>query len=104
MSADVDLTLLRNRLAELENGKPRNPEGPPLKSGDGGGTSGGMDARLSALESRFDRFEAKLDTLIKDVAEMKGRISAMPSTWQLLGMILAIMGASFAIVRFGLGH
>lgn len=62
----------------------------------------GMDARVSALEKRFDRFEQKLDALVKDVAEMKGRMNAMPTTWQLLGMILAIMGASFAIIRFGL--
>jgi hypothetical protein len=73
-----------------------------LKSSGGGGTFDGMDARVTALEKRFDRFEQKLDGLVKDTAEMKGRISAMPTTWQLMGMILAIMGASFAIIRFGL--
>ncbi len=62
----------------------------------------GMDARVAALEKRFDRFEQKLDALIKDVSEMKGRMNAMPTSWQLLGMILAVMGASFAIIRFGL--
>lgn len=76
----------------------------PLNDGGGGGTFDGMDARVTALEKRFDRFEAKLDAVVKDLAEVKGRISAMPTTWQLLGMILAIMGASFAIIRFGLVH
>lgn len=74
-----------------------------LNFGSGGGTSGGMDDdRIAALEKRFDRLEPKIDALVKDVAEVKGRISAMPSTWQLLGMILAIMGATFAAIRFGL--
>ena len=74
----------------------------PLQSGDGGGTSDGMEARVTSLEKRFDRFEAKLDSLIRDVAEVKGRVSAMPSTWQLVGIILAVLGAAFAIIRFGL--
>ncbi len=62
----------------------------------------GMEGRVKALEDKYDRIDSKLDALVKDVAEMKGRMSAMPTTWQLLGMILAIMGASFAIIRFGL--
>lgn len=80
-----------------------------LKSGDGGGTFDDMDARIKVLEYRaeqadklFARIDSKLDALAKDVSEVKGRINAMPTTWQLLGMILAVMGASFAIIRFGL--
>lgn len=75
----------------------------PALKGDGGGDRfDPMEQRVAALEKRFDRFEAKLDTLVRDVAEVKGRVGAMPTAWQLLGMILAIMGASFAIIRFGL--
>ena len=50
-----------------------------LQSGGGGGTFDGMEARVSAMEKRFDRFEAKLDTLVTDTAEMKGRLMALPS-------------------------
>jgi len=63
-----------------------------------------MEARVAALEEGMKRIEPKLDALVKDLAEVKGRIGAMPTTWQLMGMILAIMGASFAIIRFGLAH
>ncbi len=74
----------------------------PLQSGDGGGTSDDMEARVTSLERRFDRFEAKLDTLIRDVSEVRGRVSAMPSTWQLVGIVLAVLGAAFVIIRLGL--
>lgn len=48
------------------------------------------------------RIESKLDTLIKDVAEMKGRLSAMPTTWQMVALVFAILGGGWAIIRFGL--
>jgi hypothetical protein len=81
-----------------------HPTAVALKSGGGGGTFDPMERRVSALEEGFKRIEPKLDTVVKDTSEIKGRLSAMPTSWQLLGMILAIMGASFAIIRFGLGH
>lgn len=81
-----------------------NTPKPPLKSGGGDGTSSDMTERVANLEKRFDRFETKLDAVVKDLAEVKGRVNAMPTSWQLLGMILAILGAAFAIIRFGLAH
>jgi hypothetical protein len=65
-------------LAELES----QSEAPdiPLKGGGSGGTSGGMDdGRITAIEKRLDRFEAKFDMLIDRVSEMKGQLGAMPS-------------------------
>ncbi|MGE0584149.1 MAG: hypothetical protein AB7O39_03340 [Flavobacteriaceae bacterium] len=80
-----------------------------LKTGGGGGTYDGMEARVKLLEYRaeqadkmFARIDAKLDGIAKDMSEIKGRISAMPTTWQLITMVLAIMGATFAFIRFGL--
>lgn len=61
-----------------------------------------LEARVTRLEKQFDKLDGKVDTLVRDVAEIKGRINAMPTTWQLVGLIIAIMGASFAIIRFGL--
>lgn len=71
---------------------------------DGGEPPGGdeLTTRVSSLEKRFDRFEGKLDALVKDVSEIKGRLTAMPTTWQLVGLVLAILGAAFAIIRFGM--
>ena len=41
-----------------------------------------------------------------DVAELKGKVSQLPTTWTLLtggtGLILATFGFAFALVRFGL--
>ncbi len=68
-----------------------------------GGDSGG-----DGIGKRVDKLEAKLDSLIKDVAEIKGRLAQMPTTFQLIGltfgMIFAVMGSSFAVLRFGLPH
>lgn len=75
---------------------------PRLKSGDGGGTFDNMEARVKKLEDDFKDIKGDLKSLLKDVAEIKGRVSAMPTTWQLIGMVLAIMGATFAFIRFGL--
>lgn len=51
----------------------------PLKLGGGGGTYDGMEPRVAALEKGFERIEKKLDTLLTDVAEMKGQLKGMPS-------------------------
>jgi hypothetical protein len=52
---------------------------PTLKSSGGGGTFDGMEPRVAALEKGFERIEKKLDTLLTDVAEMKGQLKGMPS-------------------------
>jgi hypothetical protein len=100
MADEANLSLLSKVNADLQ----RKLEA-ALKSGGTGGTSGGMDdGRITRLEKAFDKIDAKLDGLVRDVAEVKGRVSAMPATWQLLGMIFAIMAATFAFVRFGMPH
>jgi hypothetical protein len=70
----------------------------PLQSGDGGGTSDGMEARVKLLEYQaaqtekvLGRIESKIDRQGADIAEMKGRINAMPSSWQMTGLVFATM-------------
>jgi hypothetical protein len=60
-----------------------------LPSGGGGGTYDGMEARVAALEGKFDRIEAKLDGLVSDVssiradvAEIKGKLSGLPNAYE----------------------
>ena len=98
----------------LRSGVAETRIGPVLDSGGGNGNDGGMEERLKALETKVDRLgdEAasvkallgqlapKIDGLVKDVAEIKGRVSAMPSSWQLIGLIIAVFGLAFAVVKF----
>jgi len=91
-----------------------------LQSGGGNGTGRGMEARVAKLENdvkaldgkfgavmkRLDGIDGDLKSIMKDVARIEGRVSTMPSTWQLLMMVVGIMGfafaLAFAILRFGI--
>jgi hypothetical protein len=50
-----------------------------LQNGGGGGNDGGMEARVSALEKKFDKIESKLDSIGTDMAYIKGKIEGLPS-------------------------
>lgn len=83
-----------------ERGLPRYE--PSLKSGDGSGTSGGMEGRVKRLEEDSREMGADLKAIRIDLAEIKGRVSAMPTTWQMVGLIVAMAVAIFTIVRVAL--
>ena len=85
---------LRSQINKLETEVSR------LKSGDGGGTSGGMDARVAALESDMKDIKADLKALVRDTAEIKGKLSQMPSTLQLIGFVVAVFVASGLVKHF----
>lgn len=75
------------------------------RPGQGGdGTGDGINKRLDRLEAQMEKQNTKFENLQKDIAEIKGRLSAMPTTWQLVALIFAIMGAAFAIIKFGMPH
>jgi len=75
---------------------------------DGGSTGGGGDDTFSGMEPRVRKLEdtmteirVKLDHLATrddltglkvDVAEVKARLSHMPSTWQMIGVFAAMTG------------
>ena len=72
-------------------------QGPNSDGGESGG--GSLEARVSALEDKFERIDAKLDglgrdmkSMTSDLAYLKGRVDSMPSTLQLLGFVLAVLG------------
>lgn len=89
-------------------GKPITPLLPP--SG-GGGTYDGMEARVARLETDVSELKADMKAVRLDIAEIKGRVSNMPTTWQLVGLVIGMMltvfalcfGLGFALLRLGLG-
>ena len=76
-----------------------------LPPGDGGGTSDEMEARVASLEAKFERVDAKLDAISRDlqglrnlperVAHIEGKISSMPSTG---AMVFAIVTTGLAMI------
>lgn len=78
-----------------------------LKNGGGGGTFDGMNARVAALEADMKEVRSDLKAIRIDTAEIKGKLSNIPSTWQmigvfggLIGLLLAGSGILFGIIRY----
>ena len=53
---------------------------------------------LDLLEKKTDALDAKVDRIQIDVAETKGRLLHMPTTWGILGVVAAIFGLAIALV------
>lgn len=87
-----------------------------LKSGGGDGTSDGMEARVKALEDRFEKIDAKLGTIgsdlayikgklegapsAKDFGELKGRVDSLPTTAKVAGIIAIVGGVVALLLRW----
>jgi hypothetical protein len=71
--------------------------------GDNGGMPPDLDARVKALEARASEIGVDVRAVIKDVAEIKGKISQMPTTFQMqawfLGVSLGLVALVFAVAR-----
>lgn len=67
---------------------------------------GRLDDRVGRLEDRVGGVDDKVRRVEIEVAELKGKVSQLPTAWMLLtggsGLILAIFGSTFALLRFGL--
>ncbi len=67
-----------------------------------------IKAVLSRIEPALGKMDDRLRALEGEVREAKGRISAMPSTWQLIGINLAlavaIAGLVFTIAKAMSSH
>jgi hypothetical protein len=78
-----------------------------LPKGGDGGNNGDMEARVKRLEDDMKEIKGDLKSLLKDSAEIKGKISNMPSTWQMIGicgvmigLVLASCGFAFTLAKF----
>ena len=91
--ADPDFALLEKLIGkELDR-----------RTGAGHG-GGGVDGRVSKLESDVKEIKGDLKAIGKDVAELKGRAAAMPTMWQLLTMVLAIIAIVAGSFYISLGR
>jgi hypothetical protein len=76
------------------------------KSSNGGSNSGGGD--MDRIEITLAKIEGELKTKASavDLAEVKGKISQIPNTWQMITMILGsqitLFGLFFALMKFGI--
>jgi hypothetical protein len=68
----------------------------------------GLEARVSAVETRLARIESAVDAMRLDLAEIKGKLSNMPTTVTLFGLIVTVFAAAFglsiAVLRFAPPH
>ncbi len=69
-----------------------------LAGGGGGDHTGGME-----LERRVTKLEEAIIAIRLDIAEMKGKLSNLPTTWQLIGvnfgLAVGVAGLVFAVAR-----
>jgi len=71
-----------------------------------------VGARLAALETAVREIRQELQSIRLDLAEIKGRLSNLPTTFQLVFMqgtiIIAVfagaIGLSFALMKFASGY
>ncbi len=62
-----------------------------------------LDTRVKIIEARTSEIGADVRSLIKDVAEIRGKISQMPTTFQMqawfVGVSLGLVALVFAMAR-----
>lgn len=65
-----------------------------------------MKSILTRMEPLLRGIDDRLRKIEVETAEMKGRVSQLPTAWTLLtggfGLVIATFGFAFALVRFGL--
>lgn len=72
----------------------------------GGGYDGGMDdvlRRIGSLEGEMKEMKADVKGLSRDVSEIKGKLSNMPTTFQMMtwfvGVSVTLIGLTFTIAK-----
>jgi hypothetical protein len=91
-----------NVIVHWEKGRVRSasrPEsGTEIAHGGGGPHNPDME-----LERRVSKLEDAVTAIRLDIAEMKGKISNLPTTWQLIGvnfgLVIGVAALVFAIAR-----
>ena len=80
---------------------------PLLASAGDGPHDPGMEARLARLEEDFRGMRADVSATRADVSYIRGRLESLPTTWQMVGTVLAgnvgLAGVLLAAVKL-FGH
>lgn len=74
-----------------------------LQNGSGGGTSGGMEARVAKLEAHMEHVRSdisKLADVPADLATLKERITHLPSKGFIVTATVGAIGAATALMAF----
>jgi hypothetical protein len=66
-----------------------------------------VDYRFDLIEGRLARIEATIDRIVVELAELRGRVSQLPTTWQFvtwvaglnIGLVIGVSGLVYAIAR-----
>ncbi len=79
----------------------------PVERGEPASYSPSLEARVAVLEevvrridAKLDRIEARLDKLEVSVAELRGMVQTLPTTWQ---MLTAVIGGQVALAAMLFG-
>jgi hypothetical protein len=67
--------------------------------------TGGSGPSDPSVEARLARLEAGIDQIRLDLAEIKGKLSNMPTTVTLFGLVITVFAAAFgmslAVIKLG---
>jgi len=70
--------------------------------------TGGSGPNDPSVEARLARLEAGIDQIRLDLAEIKGKLSNMPTTATLFGLVVTVFAAGFgmslAVLKIASGH
>ncbi|UZD70894.1 hypothetical protein [Brucella sp. JSBI001] len=69
-----------------------------LKSGGGGGTFDGMEARVSKLESLAEDTRSTLESIQRQLARIDTKLDGKPDQGWIITLIIAVFGLSFAVI------
>jgi hypothetical protein len=61
-----------------------------------------LKAQREELRSGFKDLGESVNKLALDVAEIKGRITQIPTIWQVITLVLGVMVSAFGILKYGL--
>lgn len=101
----VDVRLLQQQFAKQEAELAQHKSG-ALKGGDGGGTSGIMDGRVSRLEAHMEHVREDMREIKQSLSAISGkleRLGEMPTKGDLSSWKLQWTALAFAVVAIVIG-